>query len=104
VPAPQIRFYEPGPERPYGYVDLLQPGVVFIRHGMDLAETRSTIAHEVSHLAGANEREARRYEASRRRGAWWARPPRPAEPTADDWFMHAAWLRARRERMSSGRQ
>jgi hypothetical protein len=69
VPTPEVRFYEPGPRRPYGYVDLLQPGVVFIRHGMGLADTRTRIAHEVSHLAGATEREARRHEAARSHGA-----------------------------------
>jgi hypothetical protein len=96
VPTPEVWFYEPGRERPYGYIDLLQPGVAFIRHGMDFVETRSTMAHEVAHLAGTDEREARRYEADRRRGAWLA-PIRakPAEPTADEWAMHAAQLRAR---------
>jgi hypothetical protein len=60
-------------------------GVVFTRAGMDRAESRSTIAHEVWHLAvGPEERGARRYEAQRRRGAWWAPPPpEPVEPTAE---------------------
>jgi hypothetical protein len=52
--------------------------------GVGLSETRSPIAHEVTHLAGARERGARRYEADRRRGAWWATRPELAEPTADD--------------------
>ena len=51
--------------------------------GMGLADTRMTIAHEIAHLAGATEREARRYEVDRSRGAWWAPTrPKPAEPTA----------------------
>jgi hypothetical protein len=97
IPAPEVRFYRAPTSIRCGYVDLAMPTVVFVRAGMDLSETRSTIAHEVSHLAGATEREARRYEAGRRRGAWWAPTrPRPAEPTAEDWAMHAARLRARR--------
>jgi hypothetical protein len=68
-----------------------------VRRGpVGLSETRSTIAHEVAHLAGASERGARGYEADRRRGAWWATPREPAEATAEDWVVHAVELRGRR--------
>jgi hypothetical protein len=96
ISVPQVRFFDAA-TRIHGYVKSSLPGGVFIRADMGLAETRSTIAHECAHVAGADEREARRYEADRRRGAWWApAPPKRAAPTADDWAMHAARLRARR--------
>jgi hypothetical protein len=96
ISAPQVWFFDAA-TRVHGYVKSSLPGGVFIRADMGLAETRSTIAHECAHVAGADEREARRYEADRRRGAWWApAPPKRAAPTADDWAMHAARLRARR--------
>jgi hypothetical protein len=75
-----------------------------IRHGRGLAGTTSTLAHEIAHLAVTDEREARRYEANRRRGAWWATPRKPAEPTAEDWALHAAVLRGRRHRVAALRR
>jgi hypothetical protein len=93
IRPPKVKFRAPTSVR-CGYVDLKIP--VFIRAGMDHSETRSTIAHEIARLAGADECAARRYEATRRRGAWWAPTPhQPAEPTADEWAIHAAQLRAR---------
>jgi hypothetical protein len=62
IRAPNVRFYRAPTSVRCGYVDLKIPGVVFFRAGMDLSETRSTIAHEIAHLAGADERAARRYE------------------------------------------
>jgi hypothetical protein len=59
------------------------PGVVLLRNCMGLAATRSTIADEVAHLAGASEREAAATRPSGV-GAWWATPREPAEPTAGD--------------------
>jgi hypothetical protein len=94
IRPPKVKFYRAPPSVRCGYVDLKIPGVVFVLAGMDDSETRSTIAHEVAHLGGGTESEARRYEATRRRGAWWAMPRQPAEPTADEWAMHAARLRA----------
>jgi hypothetical protein len=44
-------------------------------------------APQISHLAGADERDARRYQATRRRGAWWATRRELVEPTADEWAM-----------------
>jgi hypothetical protein len=76
------------------------PGVVLLRNCMGLAETRSTIADEVAHLAGASEREAAATRPSGV-GAWWATPREPAEPTAGDCAIHAAEQRVRRERMTS---
>jgi hypothetical protein len=49
-------------------------------------------APQISHLAGADERDARRYQATRRRGAWWATRRELVEPTADEWAMHGAQL------------
>jgi hypothetical protein len=76
------------------------PGVVLLRNCMGLAETWSTIADEVAHLAGASEREAAATRPSGV-GAWWATAREPAEPTAGDCAIRAAEQRVRRERMTS---
>jgi hypothetical protein len=96
VPTPEVRFYVAPPKVRSGYVFDKSPGVVFVRHAMGLSETRSTIAQEVAHLAGGIDREARRDEASRRRGTWWATRRQPAEMTAEEWAIQAAELRGRR--------
>jgi hypothetical protein len=97
VSTPTVKFYRAPTTACFGFT-YLGSDTVFIRSGMSLEQTRSTIAHEVWHLAiRPGERGARRYEANRRRGAWWATPREPVEPTADEWAMHAAELRARRD-------
>jgi hypothetical protein len=82
--TPEVRFYNAPPNVRCGYVSRSVPGVVFVRHGMSLSDTRRTIAHECAHLAGADEPAARWYERDRSRDSWWYRPPERREPTADE--------------------
>jgi hypothetical protein len=49
----------------------------------DIGDPRSSAAW-TAHLAGADEREARRYEANRRRGAWGQQHAKPVVPTAEE--------------------
>jgi hypothetical protein len=62
IPVPRIRWYS-GPDwTPFGTCRHDEPGVINIRANMPVALTISTIAHELVHRGGGDERAAQRYE------------------------------------------
>lgn len=62
---PEIRWFKAPPWSHNGSWSSETPGVIYVKSGMPLPETLATIAHETAHHAGADERQAVAYEASR---------------------------------------